>query len=183
MGGKYNPAKGKLEAKLRDSGTYIVKENKKDFGDISTKTKEMQQAILILSSKGIINGTSATAFSPDGTITRAEIAALIVRTLSKLDRNANGGFSDIKSSDWYYGAVGSAKKYGIINGTSATTFAPMVNIQKDQIIAVCARTLRAEMKYKDPSVIEEWLGKYSDRNVIPNWGRRILRLRRERTWL
>ena len=40
---------------------------------------------------------------------RAEIAALIVRTLSKLDPNADGGFTDVARSDWYFGAVGSAR--------------------------------------------------------------------------
>jgi hypothetical protein len=130
----------------------------------------MQNAIRILAAKGIINGTTATAFSPDGTITRAEIAALIVRTLSKLDPNADGGFTDVSRGSWYFGAVGSAKRFGIINGASATTFAPVANIQKDQIVAVCARTLRAEMKYKNPANAEGLLAAYSDRGDIPAWG-------------
>jgi hypothetical protein len=130
----------------------------------------MQNAIQILAAKGIINGSSASAFSPDGTITRAEIAALIVRTLSKLDATADGGFSDVLQSDWYFGAVGSAKRFGIIKGVSATAFAPRATIQKDQIVAICARTLRAEMHYKDPQDEEGYLALYGDRGDIPAWG-------------
>ena len=170
-GGKYNPAIDKVEARINTSGTYTTKENKKDFSDIQSKSAEMQEAIRVLSSKGIINGTSETAFSPDATITRAQIAQLITKTLSKLDANANGGFSDVKSSDWFFGAAGSAKAHGIMSGTSETTFAPNVNIPKDQIVAVSARVLRNEMHYNNPSNASSMLNKYSDGSSIPDWAK------------
>lgn len=170
VGGKYNPVTEKVDVRIRYSDTYTVKENKKDFGDISTKSKEMQEAIRILASKGIINGTSAKTFNPDGTITRAEIAALIVRTLSKLNENADGKFKDVKKTDWYFGAVGSAKSYGIINGMTETTFEPVTQIKKEQIIAIAARTLRSEMKWKTPGDKERYLKKFSDRNTLSSWG-------------
>lgn len=169
VGGKYNPVTGKLDVKVNTSDIYTVKENKKDFSDITKKSKEMKEAISILASKGIISGTSATTFSPDSTITRAEIAALIVRTLSKYDGNANGNFTDVSKSDWYFGAVGSAKKFGIMGGTSDTTFAPKVTIPKDQITAVAARVLRIEMKYKNPKDINRTLSVYTDIGSLANW--------------
>jgi arabinogalactan endo-1,4-beta-galactosidase len=171
VGGKYNPVTKKLDVKIGASDKYTVKENKKDFTDITNKSKEMQEAIKVLASKGIINGTSTTTFAPDSPITRAEIAALITRTLAKYDANADGGFSDVKRSDWYFGAAGSASRYGIMNGTSPTTFAPRVNIPKDQIVAVAARVLRNEMRYKDPSNVNGVLDIYSDASSIATWGR------------
>jgi len=170
VGGKYNPVTKKIDTRIQFSDTYTVKENKKNFKDISAKSREMQDAINILASKGIINGTSVTTFSPDGAITRAEITALIVRTLSRLNENADGGFKDVKKSDWFCGAVGSAKKYGIINGTSATTFAPNDKIRKDQIIAIAARTLRSEMKWKTPKDTDKYLNKFTDKSSLPKWG-------------
>jgi len=170
VGGKYNPVTKKIDTRIRISDTYTVKENKKNFSDISSKSTAMQNAINILASKGIINGTTSTTFNPDGAITRAEIAALIVRTLSKLDENADGGFTDIKKTDWYFGAVGSAKSYGIINGMSETTFAPKSKIQKDQIIAIAARTLRSEMKWNNPKDTDKYLKKFTDKDKLPSWG-------------
>ena len=169
VGGKYNPVTGKLEVKIKAGDTYTVRENKKNFSDITAKSNEMQEAINILASKGIISGTSATTFAPDSPITRAEIAALITRTLSKLDPNANGGFTDVAKADWYYGAAGSAKAYGIMNGTSATTFAPKVTIAKDQITAVAARVLRTEMNYKDPANTSSLLSTYTDSSKLASW--------------
>ena len=170
VGGKFNPATQRLEVRIKDSDTYMVKENKKNFSDVAVKSNEMKQAINILSSKGIINGTTATTFSPDGAITRAEIASLIVRTLSKLDATANGNFTDVKPADWFFASVGSAKKYGIINGISSTIFNPKAQIKKDQIVAVCARTLRNEMEYTNPANAQGVLGVYTDSKSIPAWG-------------
>jgi hypothetical protein len=131
----------------------------------------MQEAINILAAKGIISGTSATTFSPDAPITRAEIAALITRTLSKFDSNADGGFADVSRNDWFFGAAGSAARHGIMNGTSATTFAPRVNIPKDQIVAVSARVLRTEMRYRNPTNVEGVLAVYTDAGSLANWSR------------
>ena len=171
VGGKYNPVNDTLAAKISVGGNFTVKENRKDFSDISLKSKEMQDAISILAAKGIISGTSASTFSPDSPITRAEIAALITRTLSKYDANANGGFNDVKRSDWFFGAVGSAAKNGIMHGMSSTIFAPKVNIPKDQIVVVSARVIRNEMKYKDPANLDNVLCVYADSGLLANWAK------------
>ena len=167
---KYNPVTYMIDTKIKFNDTYTVKENRKDFSDIKAKSTEMQEAIKKLATSDIIKGSSATTFSPDNPITRAEITALIVRTLSMLDDNADGKFSDVKKSDWFFSAVGSAKALGIINGTSATTFEPNKQILKEQIIAIAARTLRIEMNYKTPQDREKYLSKFTDRKSLPTWG-------------
>lgn len=60
-----------------------MKSNEKDFTDIANKSAEMQKAIRYLASKGIINGTTPTTFSPDGSINRAEIATLLVKSVGQ----------------------------------------------------------------------------------------------------
>jgi hypothetical protein len=170
VGGKPNMTLNKIEAKVYGNNTYAVKATPKNFSDIADKSREMREAIGILASKNIILGTSPDTFAPDDNITRAEIAALIVRILSKLNPNEDGKFIDVKNTDWFFGSVGSAKKYNIINGTSPTTFSPLANIQKDQIVAMAARTLRSEMNYRDPIDVEAYLSGYKDRNALPTWG-------------
>lgn len=44
------------------------------------------------------------------------------------------GFSDVKSSDWYYGAVAWAVENGITSGTSATAFSPNDTCSNAQIL-------------------------------------------------
>ena len=171
IGGKYNPATGTLEAKLSESGIYKVVNNEKDFSDIKDKSAEMQEAIKVLASKGIINGTTATTFAPDSTISRAEVTALLMRTISLLDPNANGNFADVNTSNWYCGAAGSAKEHNIINGYEDNTFRGNTVIAKDQIVAVSARTLKQQMNYKTPSDVASELSVYADANNIASWAK------------
>ena len=170
VGGKYNPVTKKIDVRIKRSGTYTVQENRKDFNDIANKSTEMREAIKILASKGYINGMSDATFNPDGAITRAEIAALIVRIISALDENADSQFADVKKSDWFFREVGSAKAIGLIHGTSPTMFEPRAQIKKEQIIAIAARTLRQEMNYNTPKDIDKYLKKFTDRNLLPSWG-------------
>ena len=175
VGGRYNPATGVIEAKITESGVYQVVYNEKDFADIKDKSEEMQESIKILASKGIIEGTSATEFSPDDTISRAEIAALILRVLSQVDPNANGNFADVKKTDWFYGTAGSAKAYGMIVGFEDNTFRGNDVIAKDQILTIASRVLQREMRYKAPENVDEWLA-FSDATTIADWAKNDIAL-------
>lgn len=164
---KYNPATTTMDGKINTSGAYTVKSNEKDFTDIANKSAEMQTAIRYLSSKGIINGTTATTFSPDGSINRAEIATLLVKALGKLDSTATTSFSDVSKSNWYYTAAASSQRHGIINGYEDNTFRGTTNISKVQIVAVSSRVLTKEMSYKAPNNPSTYLTKYKD--SIDSW--------------
>jgi len=175
VGGRYNPATGEVEARISESGVYQVVNNEKDFDDIKHLSEEMQESIKILASKGIIEGTSAKEFSPEDSISRAEVAALLLRVLSQVDPNADGGFADVKKSDWFYGTAGSAKAYGMIQGFEDNTFRGNLTIAKDQILAVASRVLQREMKYITPDKPEEWLT-FTDASSIADWAEKDIAL-------
>lgn len=168
VGGRYNPATGAIEAKISESGVYQIVNNEKDFDDIKNLSEEMQESIKILAAKGIINGTSAKEFSPEDSISRAEVAALLLRVLSQVNPNADGGFADVKKSDWFYGTAGSAKAYGMIQGFEDNTFRGNLTIAKDQILTIASRVLQREMKYIAPDKPEEWLT-FADASSIADW--------------
>lgn len=164
---KYNPATTTMDGKINTSGTYTVKSNEKDFTDISGKSAEMQKAIRYLASRGIISGTTATTFSPDGSINRAEIATLLVKALGKLDSTATASFSDVTKGNWFYTAAASSQRHKLINGYEDNTFRGTTNISKVQIVAVSIRVLKTEMGYKEPASPATYLSKYSD--AIDSW--------------
>ena len=122
----------------------------------------MQKAIRYLASKGIINGTTETQFSPNGSISRAEIASLIVKALGKLDQTAKSSFTDTPESSWFYAAAASSQKQGYIQGYEDETFRGATDISKIQIVSVAARVLEKEMRYKTPEEPAAHLTKYSD---------------------
>ena len=164
---KYNPATTSVDGKVNTSGTYMVTTKEVNFTDIANKSVEMQKAIKYLASKGIISGTGGTNYSPDASISRAEIAALLVRALGKLNSSTTNSFTDVKISDWYYSAAGSSQKAGYISGYEDNTFRGTTTINKEQILAVAARVLISDMKYKTPSNTATYLSKYSD--MVASW--------------
>lgn len=114
------------------------------FDDISDKSVEIQVAINSLSKAGIIDGTSDTEFSPDKQITRAEIAALLLRMTARDEKEGNGGFSDVTEGKWYYHTAGASKKRGIIAGFEDNTFRGDEPISNIQLISMVSRALQEE---------------------------------------
>ncbi len=159
---KYNPATTTMDGKVSTSGNYTVQTNQKDFTDIGNKSAEMQKAIRYLSSKGIISGTSATTFSPDKSISRAEIATLLVQALGKMDNSAVPSFTDVTTGNWFYHQAASSQKHGLISGFEDKTFRGNNVITKEQIVTVAGNVLVKEMGYRSPSSPSTYLSKYTD---------------------
>lgn len=145
----------------------------KTFADI--KGHKYQTAIEALSCRTIINGISNQAFEPDRTITRAEFASIVVRSLG-LPLASNSIFSDVEANSWYFPYVGAAYSYGIVNGTSSTAFTPYTAITREEAAVMTARAsklcgLDTEMTDKE---IKDMLMQFSDFNACSNWARQSL---------
>ncbi|MDR1639374.1 MAG: S-layer homology domain-containing protein [Clostridiales bacterium] len=170
-GGIYDPASGSFKAKINKTGVFSVVLNERDFSDIRSENAPVQKAIKSLASKGVISGRSATEYAPGAKITRAEIATLFVLILKRMDPNADGGFSDVKKSDWFFGSAGSSKKQSLISGYDDNTFRGNTVIPKTQIFAVSARMLANEMRYRAPNDTSSVLKAFSDSTSIPDWAK------------
>lgn len=93
----------------------------------------------MLSSLGILEGYEDGTFKPEGTITRAEFAAVTVRLLGAEDsaQGAIGGgqFSDVPDDQWFAGYVNYAASLGIINGMGRRgTFAPQEPVKYQEAV-------------------------------------------------
>lgn len=83
----------------------------------------------------IVNGTSEGVFSPDNNISRAEFAALIVRTMGLSETEYENSFFDIVSDDWYSGYVQTVKNSGFMSGYDGL-FNPNEPISREEIAKV-----------------------------------------------
>jgi len=98
---------------------------------------------------GILKGVSEGVYKPDGDVTRSEFAALIVRTLEKMQAlptatQAPLTFKDVKEGAWYYKEVQTATSLGIINGYPDGTFGPLKAITRQEMSIMIERTLTAQ---------------------------------------
>ena len=110
------------------------------FTDVS-KDAYYYDAVLWAVEQGITNGTSATTFSPDATVTRGQTAAFLWRVAKQpqADQTANP-FADVTQDAYYYNAVLWAVAKEITNGTSSTTFSPDQGCTRAQIVTFLWRT-------------------------------------------
>ena len=88
--------------------------------------------------QGITNGTSATTFSPDVTVTRGQTVTFLWRFNGSL-AVSGGSFADVPANAYYADAVAWAVAEGITNGTSATTFGPDDPCTRAQIVTFMYR--------------------------------------------
>ena len=90
---------------------------------------------------GITKGTSATTFSPDATCSRAQIVTFLWRAQGKPVAGTTNPFTDVAENAYYTNAVLWAVENGITKGTSATTFSPVEDCTRAQIVTFLYRCL------------------------------------------
>ena len=118
---------------------------------------------------GIVKGFGDGTFRPDRTITREEIAALLFRTLEKVDSKITQGTYTIGFSDraqisiWFRNEVGFMSKNGIINGIGSNTFAPKLETTREQAIALVVRLF--DQYGRDEKLTAEEIGALSQSAV------------------
>lgn len=148
----YNKADQFVQFRTGHTGTYAVINTGMESSTPESKSFEdlgnypwAQQAIGELAAKGIVKGTSPKTFSPADQVTRADFVLMLVRALD-LQADAAGGFADVKPNDYYYEAVGIAKKLGIVTGISGERFEPKAEITRQDMMVMTARALEASGK-------------------------------------
>ena len=166
---KYNPVTDMIDTRIRESGVYTLREYSVSFVDVEQKNELMKEAISQLASRNIMTGTTDGFFFPDKPITRAELVSAIIRAFDLVDPDATSTFADMDRSDWYYSAIASAQREGIVEGFADNTFRGDVDIPKDQLVVVTANTLIERMGYIVPGEIEELLAVFFDRVNIAGW--------------
>lgn len=83
--------------------------------------------------QGLVNGMTATTFSPATEMNRAMLATLLSRMAGVQGTPSDAGFTDVPSGVWYANGVNWAYSVGIVNGTSPTTFDPLTSLSREQL--------------------------------------------------
>jgi hypothetical protein len=107
-----------------------------NFTDV-TNNHWFYQPVTALSQAGGISGYENKTFQPNKTITRAEMASMLVKAYS-LQTNIgaeNSPFNDVTSNSWYASAVQTLYKNKITSGKSANKFAPNDPVTRGEIAA------------------------------------------------
>ena len=125
--------------------------------------------ILFAASRGLLSGTSDTTFSPDTGMTRGMFMTALGRLAGiNPDSYQTGKFTDVKADAYYAPYVNWAAQTGIVEGVTATTFAPDTNINREQM-AVIMKNYAAKLGYDLPQTLKAVT--FADNTQISSWAK------------
>ena len=119
-------------------------------------------ALLFAIRNGLLSGKD-TGLCPQDAITRAEVAAILVRVTGTSSEADLSCFSDVNETKWYYSEVSRAVAAGIFSGRGDGTFCPNDNITRQEAISVIANLIGLTggaredlLDFIDGSTVSDW---------------------------
>lgn len=150
-------------------GTFALVSNPVEFAD--AENHWAKASINHMGARMIINGDGSNRYNPNGNITRAEFAAMLVRSLGIKQSGGQTVFTDVDVSDWFSSAVQTAYEHKWISGFTDGSFQPNEQITREQAMLMISKAmiatglnsevqaaagLAALQRYADQSEISPW---------------------------
>ena len=95
--------------------------------------------VMFVYENGLMNGDSATTFSPYGSLTRAQIATIIYRAAGSPEVAGDVSFTDVPDTaetEWYHDAVLWAQQMGVMQGYGDGIFGPADILTREQLVVI-----------------------------------------------
>lgn len=97
------------------------------------------EAVAYVRDNDLMSGTAPTAFSPEGTMTRAMLAAVLYRMEDTPAVSGTDAFTDTAEGDWYSDAVLWVSREGLIGGYGNGLFGTNDPVTREQIATILWR--------------------------------------------
>ncbi len=137
---KYDAATGTISFKPAHFSLYAASYRNITFADLN-KAAWAQVKIEALAAREIINGIGEGEFAPNREITRAEFVQLLLGGLGLIDDAVTSALNDVQTDAWYYAAVASAEKLGIVKGRTNGSFGVHDTITREEMAVMLARAV------------------------------------------
>ncbi|MFZ7102424.1 MAG: S-layer homology domain-containing protein [Peptococcaceae bacterium] len=147
------------------------------FKDISFHKD--RTAIEALAARRIMSGRSTDLFEPEAAMTRAEFAAVMVKTLGLPAKKTVVVLADVPTDSRYAGAVSTAYEYGLLGGAGdASSFNPgdLIIRQEAAVIVTCAAGLCGLETAIDSGEVRDLPAPFPDYVTAADWARASLAL-------
>lgn len=128
-----------VREKLTVTVTFQEKAWQNPFTDVS-KYATYYKAVQFVYEEGLFNGTSATKFEPDTTMTRAMFVTVLGRLAGvNVNNYKTSSFSDVATGQWYSEYVEWASSIGLVEGYGNGKFGPNDSITHAQMYVLMER--------------------------------------------
>ena len=140
------------------------------FDDV--KGTKYESAVDLLSDFGIINGYKDGTYKPNNTVTRAEMAKLIIVSLGKEEASetlkGDTKFSDVKAGSWAAGYINYAESKGIIKGYPDGSFKPNNKVSYVDASSMLLRALNYTKELESKKYPTGYMQTANDAGLLDN---------------
>lgn len=146
--------------------------NANPFTDLPDNHWARNEIIYLYNNK-IVTGYPDSSFRPKKEITRAQLAAIMVKVL-KLDQTSAPDkctYTDVSQKHWAYREIETATKYGVMIGYGNGKFKPDSFVAREELFKVIINALHYKGK-DNYTGSEDVLRMFVDEPKIPFWARR-----------
>jgi len=137
--------------------TNALAANPSDFTDMPNDWSKPTLTFAV--ENNLLNGNNGK-INAYGTLTQAQMAAILVRAFVATEKADLSAFSDVSPSGWYYDEMAAAVAMGIFRGSTDGKLMPNEPIPRQQAFTVLARAFLLEQG--DPAE----LGRFSDAGEV-----------------
>lgn len=100
--------------------------------------------ITYLHRQDIVGGFEDGTFKPNNTVTRAQLATMLVRAKGLSPGQGASPFSDVNQAHWAHGFILAARDAGFVSGYSDGTFKPDAPVTRAEIASMLTRAFAME---------------------------------------
>lgn len=153
------------------NSVYTVVYNRVAFADVENHWAK--DAVNDFGSRLIISGLGGNSFMPDQDITRAEFASIVVKALGLKPEDNTSSYTDVKTSDWYSGAIETARAYKLISGYADGSFHPEEKITREQAMTIIAKAMELTGLKNQLAThnADAALGAFADAGKVAEWAK------------
>ncbi|MGP1569829.1 MAG: S-layer homology domain-containing protein [Eubacteriales bacterium] len=112
----------------------------------------------------LLTGTGDGKLDPDGILTRAQLAAILVRLL-ELDEESDTRFSDVPEGAWFSKYIAKVNKAGLMKGKGNNKMMPNAKVTREEISVILHRLLCIK------GGNQEKLSNFSDSSNVSDWAK------------
>jgi len=143
------------------------------FSDVP-RTHWARSAVAFVYEQGLMQGTAASTFAPNATLTRAMVVTILHRLAGEPTVAGDPAFDDVPVGQWFSDAIAWASDQEIVTGTSSNLFAPNAPITREQFAAMLHRY--AEAMDIDVTIPPDFAwSQFADYDTVSPWATDAMR--------
>ena len=124
-------------------------------------------AVSYVAQRGLMTGVSSNVFTPDATLTRAQLVQILYALEGRPAVSSASAFTDVASGAWYANAVSWAAASGVASGVGSGAFGPNDPLTREQLALILYRY--AQNQGYDTTQGGMAVREFADYASISNW--------------